>query len=65
MLRGYYIRRARKLPIQLGHIDKMYFENIFAELRPEFEMKPLARDLRNALFLIDGVPLRGLFAVPE
>jgi hypothetical protein len=39
MLRGCYIRHARKLPIQLGHMDKMYFENILAELRPEFAMK--------------------------
>jgi hypothetical protein len=34
-----------------GHMDKNRFENVITEFAPKFEnLKPLARELRSALF---------------
>ena len=50
-------------PTKQGHVGKNRFENIIAEFAPEFEnLKPLARELRSALFPIrDGDIFTGTF----
>jgi hypothetical protein len=46
-------------------MDKYGFENILAEFRHQSNMKPFARDLRNALVPIrDGAIFTGMFRNP-
>jgi hypothetical protein len=43
-------------------MDKNGFENVIADFAPKFDLKPLARDLRNVLFLIrEGAIFTGTF----
>jgi predicted transcriptional regulator len=49
---------------KLGHMDKNGFENVIADFAPKFDLKPLARDLRNVLFPIrEGAISRERFAI--
>ncbi len=63
-LRGWYTGMYSEIAnTKRGHIDKNGFEDIITEFSPQFEdQKPLARELRSALFPIqDGAIFTGTF----
>jgi hypothetical protein len=64
ILRGWYTGVYTEIAnTKQGHVGKNRFENVIAEFAPEFEnLKPLARELRSALFPIrDGDIFTGTF----
>ncbi|KAG9229471.1 hypothetical protein BJ875DRAFT_387273 [Amylocarpus encephaloides] len=63
-LRGWYTGIYTEIAnTKQGHMGKNRFENVIAEFAPNFEtLKPLARELRSALFPIrDGDIFTGTF----
>lgn len=64
ILRGWYTGIYTEIAnTKQGHMGKNRFENVIAEFAPKFEhLKPLARELRSALFPIrDGDIFTGTF----
>ena len=64
ILRGWYTGMYAEIAnTKQGHMGKNRFENVIAEFAPKFEnLKPLARELRSALFPIrDGDIFTGTF----
>ncbi|KAG9228380.1 hypothetical protein BJ875DRAFT_389540 [Amylocarpus encephaloides] len=64
ILRGWYTGTYTEIAnTKQGHVVKTRFENVIVEFSPKFEtLKPLARELRTALFPIrDGDILTGTF----
>jgi hypothetical protein len=64
ILRGWYTGTYAEIAnVKQGHMGKNRFENVIAEFAPKFEiLKPLARELRSALFPIrDGDIFTGTF----
>ncbi|KAG9242164.1 hypothetical protein BJ878DRAFT_536067 [Calycina marina] len=64
ILRGWYTGMYSEIAnTKQGHMGKNRFENVIAEFAPKFEnLKPLARQLRSALFPIrDGDIFTGTF----
>ncbi len=64
ILRGWYTGIYTKIARnKVGDMDKNRFENVIVEFTSQFEnLKPLARELRQVLFLIrDGAIFTGTF----